>query len=487
MTAARPALTWCMRSALLTGALLLLVASSASADTILLKNGRRIIASNVVEDGDHVRYETPAGQMSIPKSIVLRIDRDNLGYSAAGSAASSAPPVSAPEIDPLRGTEDISHLVVHNDAIDFVYIAQVESAARSGAAAGNDKAAAAHYVAAQFLVSKGDTPSAIDHYRQALGFEPDSVPLLLNLAVLYLRQSQFTTALDPLEHAQRVSPDSADVAKLMGWAYYGANKMDQAVAEWKRSEKLRHDPDVEHALQKAERDKAEEESYREGETAHFALKYNGSSTPDLARGILRVLEDDFRDLESQLDFTPPEPIGVILYTEQAFADITRAPSWAGAINDGRIRVPVQGLTSVTSDLSRVLKHELTHSFVGQKTRGRAPTWLQEGLAQWMEGRRSRDAASALVQIADKKAAEPFGQMEGSWMGLSGDSATYSYAWSLAAVESIIREGGMSDIEKLLDHIATEPSTELALQDSLRLSYADLAQQTTSYLRHEYLR
>jgi len=73
------------------------------------------------------------------------------------------------------------------------------------------------------------------------------------------------------------------------------------------------------------------------------------------------------------------------------------------------------------------------------------------------------------------------------MGLSGDSATYSYAWSLAAVESIIREGGMSDIEKLLDHIATEPSTELALQDSLRLSYADLAQQTTSYLRHEYLR
>jgi aminopeptidase N len=142
---------------------------------------------------------------------------------------------------------------------------------------------------------------------------------------------------------------------------------------------------------------------------------------------------------------------------------------------------------VTSDLSRVLKHELTHSFVGQKTRGRAPTWLQEGLAQWMEGRRSRDAASALVQIADKKAAEPFAQMEGSWMGLSGDSATYSYAWSLAAVESIIREGGMSDIEKLLDHIATEPSTEIALRDSLRLSYADLAQQTTSYLRHEYLR
>jgi tetratricopeptide (TPR) repeat protein len=476
-----------MRSAPFVGAFLLLVVSSAAADTILLKNGRRIIASNVVEDGDHVRYETPAGQMSIPKSIVARIDRDNLGYSGAGSAATSAPPVSAPEIDPLRGTEDISRLVVHDDSIDFAYIAQLEGAARSGGSSAVDKAAAAHYVAAQFLVSKGDTSTAIDHYREALSFEPDSVPLLLNLAVLYLRQSQFTSALDPLERAQRISPDSADVAKLMGWAYYGSNKMDQAVAEWKRSEKLHPDADVEHALQKAERDKTEEESYREGETAHFALKYNGSATPDLAHGILHVLEDDFRDLESQLDFTPPEPIGVILYTEQSFADITRAPSWAGAINDGRIRIPVQGLTSVTPDLARVLKHELTHSFIGQKSHNRAPTWLQEGTAQYMEGRRSAESAGGLLNAASQGGVPTLASLEGSWLNLSGSSASIAYAWSLAAVESIIQTGGVGDISRLLDSIATAPGTEAALRDSLHTDYADLQQQTITLLRHEDLR
>src|SRR5580704_15055595 len=52
-----------------------------------------------------------------------------------------------------------------------------------------------------------------------------------------------------------------------------------------------------------------------------------------------------------------------------------APSWVGALNDGRIRVPVEGLTSLTPELSRILKHELTHSFVQQKTHGRAPVWL----------------------------------------------------------------------------------------------------------------
>ncbi|HEY4878577.1 MAG TPA: tetratricopeptide repeat protein [Candidatus Acidoferrales bacterium] len=476
-----------MRSAPLLGALLLLAVSSAAADTILLKNGRRIIASNVVEDGDHVRYETPAGQMSIPKSIVARIDRDNLGYSSAASAAASAPPVSAPEIDPLRGTEDIARLVVHDDSIDFAYIAQLETAARSGGSSSVDKAAAAHYVAAQFLVSKGDTSTAIDHYRQALGFKPDSVPLLLNLAVLYLRQSQFTNALEPLERARHITPDSADVAKLMGWAYYGSNKMDQAVAEWKRSQRLHPDADVEHALQKAERDKAEEESYREGETAHFALKYNGSATPDLAHGILHVLEDDFHELESQLDYTPPEPIGVILYTEQSFADITRAPSWAGAINDGRIRIPVQGLTSVTPELARVLKHELTHSFIGQKSHNRAPTWLQEGTAQYMEGRRSTESAGALLNAASQGGVPTLASLEGSWLNLSGSSASVAYAWSLAAVESIVRTGGIGDVSRLLDTIATAPSTETALRDSLHSDYADLQQQTITLLRHEDLR
>jgi tetratricopeptide (TPR) repeat protein len=467
-------------------AAILLAASSASADTVVLKNGRRIIATNIVEAGDRVTYDTPAGQMSIPRSIVDRIDRDGFTYNSSTSAA-SAPPVSAPQIEPVRGYEEISGLTVHDNSVDFSYIAHLEGDARSGGKIAIDKLTAAHYAAAQFLVGKGDTSAAVDQYRQALTFAPDNVGVLLNLAVLYLKQSQFVAALDPLEHARRIEPNSADVAKLTGWAYYGANKMDQAVAEWQRAEKLHPDPDIEHALAKAERDKNEEESYREGETEHFVLKYSGSATPDLARGILRTLEDDFNDLESQLDFTPPEPIGVILYTDQTFADITRAPSWAGAINDGRIRIPVQGLTSVTPELARVLKHELTHSFVGQKTHSRAPTWIQEGVAQYMEGRRSVMAAGSLAAAAGQGGAPSLQALEGSWLGLSQYDASFAYAWSLAAVESIVQSGGMSDVSRLLGQIATAPNTEEAMREVLRCDYNDLQQQTTAYVRQQDLR
>jgi len=448
------------------------------------------MASSVTEETDRVSYETPAGRMSIPKSIVARIEHDDFTYSSAAKA-DSQPPISAPQVEPVRGYEEIAHLAIHDDSIDFAYIARLESDARSGSSEATAKVTAAHYAAAQFLVGKGDTDAAIDHYRQALVFAPNHVGLLLNLAVLYLRQSQFTSALDPLEHARRIDgepgPDAANIAKLMGWAYYGSNKMDKAVEEWKRAEKIRPDPEVEQALEKAERDKAEEESYREGETAHFSLKYYGGAAPDLARGILRALEDDFRDLESQLDYTPPEQISVILYTGQAFADITRAPSWVGALNDGRLRIPVQGLDAVTPELAHVLKHELTHSFITQKSRGRAPTWLQEGLAQWMEGRRSSSTAGGLVAAASQGGATSLASLEGSWMGLPSDLAGFAYAWSLAVVESMIQAGGVGDLSRLLDRIATAPSTEAAVRETLHSDYSDLEQQAVTYLKREYLR
>ena len=468
----------------------LLAASCAAADTIVLKNGRRIAAEGVTDDGDHVAYQTPAGQMSLPKSIVARIERDDFAYASA-SHASLEPPVSAPQVEPVPGYEDVARLTVHENAIDFAYVARLESEARSGSPIPVEKVAAAHHAAAQFLIGKGDTEDAINQYRQALIFAPDNVGLLLNLAVLYLKESQFTTALDPLEHARRFAPDpapaAAAVAKLTGWAYYGANKMDLAIQEWKRAERLRPDPEVEQALLKAERDKSEEESYREGETVHFSLKYYGGAEPELARSILRALEDDFQDIESQLSYTPPEPIGVILYTGQTFADITRAPNWVGALNDGRIRIPVQGLSGLTPELARVLKHELTHSFVGQKSHGRAPAWLQEGIAQWMEGRRSSTAAGPLLDAAAQGVMPPLSSMEGSWMALSGNSAAFAYAWSLAVVESIIQAGGVTDISRLLDRIATAPSTEAALREILRLDYSELQQQTIDYLRQTYVR
>jgi len=467
------------------GGVLSLVGVGAHGDTIVLKNGRRIVAMNVREVGDKVKYETSAGELSLPKSIVDHIEKDGAVPGMGGSSGAATLAMTPPSVAPSGAGSEVESGAVHDGAIDRSYIAKLENAARGGDPRANASAALAHHAAAQFELSRGDLEHALADERTAVTYAPDDATVLMNVAYLHLRRSEFKQSLDYLERARRTSPNNADIAKLAGWAYYGMNKLEQAVAEWKRALALRPDAEVQAALEKAQRDEQEEESYKENESSHFTLRYNGTAEPALAREVLRTLEAHFSAISSELNFTPPNSIGVVLYTQQAYEDITRAPRWASALNDGRIRVPVQGLTGVTPELSRVLKHELTHSFVAQKTRTHAPTWLQEGLAQWMEGKRSGDNSAALAEMFQDGRAPSLDSLEGSWTGLPADAVGRAYAWALATIEYIVTSGGMSDIERILDRLADGASTEEATREVLHCSYEDLMQSTAEYLRKSY--
>ena len=466
------------------GALFVLSVEWARAtDTIVLKNGKRIVALAVREDGDKITYETAAGELSLPKSIVDHIEKGNALANSSSAAASLA--IAPPTTETPRGAAELESGTVHDGAIDRDFIAKLEIAARGGDPEAQRKAAVAHHLAAQFEQAHGETTHALDDDRIALSYVGDEPSILLNLAYMHLRRSEYKQSVDFLERARRVAPQSADVAKLEGWAYYGMNKLEQAVAEWKRALALRPDAEVQAALDKALRDEKEEESYKENESSHFNLRYSGGAEPALAREVLRTLEEHFSSIESELNFTPPDSIGVVLYTRQAFADITRAPAWAGGLNDGRIRVPVQGLTDVTPDLSRVLRHELTHSFVRQKTRGRASTWIQEGIAQWMEGKRVGQNAAELLQGYRNGQSPPLTELEGSWSAMPRDVVADAYAWSLAAIEYIVQSDGMGDVERILERIGAGSSTEGALREVRRGGYADLLQATAEYLKKNY--
>ncbi len=475
---------------------------AAQADTIVLKSGRRIRATTVVEEGDHIYYDTSAGRLSLPKSVVDHIERgasvdfngsgsgggsDGSGGGGSSTTTGALPKVSAPTGETLKGYEEVARAAVAGGSIDRNYIAKLESEAQSGGEQAVMRVAVAHFAAAKLELDRGDIEQAVAQLRRGLIFAPKDTHLLLNLGYLQIHQSQFTSAIESLERARQLDSKSLEAAKFLGMAYYGAGKLDQAVAEWKRGLALGSDDEMTYLLQKAQADQAEEAKYREGVTAHFNLKYNGTtSAPALARDVLRTLEQHFNTISSDLNYSPPESISVILYTDQAFQDITHTPGWVGALNDGRIRVPVQGLTGMTAELSRTLKHELTHSFIDQKTGRRCPTWLHEGLAQYEEGQRSRDDAAAFVEAYDqKKITVPLAALEGSWMSLDSERARVAYAWGLAVIEHLVSQYGMGDVVRLLDHMKTDGSPEEASRNALRMDYQEMQEGTIKYLRRTY--
>lgn len=454
----------------------------ARADTIYLKNGRQIQATNTVRQNGKVTFETAAGTMSVSESAVDHIVTGDVPIAPQkGSNSAAADLQMAPPSSNAGDAASVLQSIVRDGAIDERALSEIDGNAQSGSAGAVARATAAELTASRFELGRNNLGAALQHAERALSFAPGQLPLLLNVAYLHLRRGEYQLALDLLEKARRSDPNSADIAKLAGWADFGLNRLADAVAEWKRSQQQHPDPDVARALEKAQRDLGVENSFREGRSAHFDLHYYGEAAPELARDVLRVLESDFEDISASLNYTPKQPISVTLYTNQLFQDITRAPSWAGALNDGRIRVPVQGLTSVTPELARVLKHELTHSFINGKTHGRCPTWLNEGIAQWMEGKRTDPSAAAvLLGMYDRHQDPSLNALESSWMNLQTGFAQDAYAWSLAVVETI-EATSSGDLERLLDRIDEGASTEDALRAALHETYADLNAATAGYL------
>jgi len=422
----------------------------------------------------------------------------------SGGPMSGAPPiVSGPAQQPsairlprarsaIESTADyakVSAAVVRDDVLDNGKIAEFDQAAQSGSAVAMARAALAHIAAGNFELAHNDAEHSIEHFRAALPLAANQPSILfgtlITLSYLHLVRSEYSAALEYLGQARRITPGSGTVAELTGWADYGLNRLDDAIKEWETSQRIKPDPETAALLEKARRDQGVEQGTRSGETSHFVLHYQGGATPQLANEILRTLEDQFRSIQTDLRFTPAEPIGVVLYTEESFRDITRAPGWVSALNDGRIRVPVQGLGSVNEDLSRVLKHELTHSFVRQMTLGRCPTWLNEGIAQWEEGRRSAENARALIAAYDRGSFTPLNRLEGSWLQFPAPVAGFAYAWALGAVESVMARSGPLTMNRLLANLATASSSEIALREVLQIDYADLDRQTADYLRQSY--
>lgn len=454
----------------------------ACADTIYLKNGRQIQGTNTVRRNGKVTFDTAAGTMSVPESLVDHIvsggdspiaAQGNLNSAAAD--LSMAPPSSSDAPPALQS-------ILRNGSLDEAAIAQIDANASTHAPDAVARAAEAEFSASRFELDRNNLGAALQHADRALAFAPDQVPLLLNVAYLHLRRREYQAALDLLEKARRSDPNSADLDKLAGWADYGLNRLPQAVAEWKRSQQQRPDPDVARALEKAQRDLEVDNSFRQGRSAHFDLHYYGEAAPELASDVLRALESDFEDIAAALNYTPKEPISVTLYTNQLFRDITRAPSWAGALNDGRIRVPVQGLNRVTAELAPVLKHELTHSFINEKTHGRCPTWLQEGAAQFMEGKRTdRASAAQLLGMYDSHEDPSLAVLEPFWMNMDPDFVRIAYAWSLAVIEAI-ESASPGDLPRILDRLGEGATGESAVRATMHATYADLNAATADYLR-----
>jgi tetratricopeptide (TPR) repeat protein len=462
--------------------LVLLLALPATADVIHLKNGRTIWADQVRENKDRVEYDLGEDTYAIPKSSVDHIDTGGVapvhgrpGGSNNGSVPDITPP--APSFD---HEADVAGKVIHDGRVDTDALATLAQTGNS------ERAATAYFLAGKHESDHGNFPQAKHYYESALRFQPDNSTLLIYYAATLMRTGQASEALPYAQHAANVAPDSPDAIAMLGFVQFASDHTPDAIRSWKKSLALRPDTTVSQYLARAERESSAESDFSQRESSHFNLHFEGKDTSEnFRRDLLATLDSEYDDLVRDLGYSPHNNIAVTLYTQQAFFDVTRAPSWTGAINDGKLRIPISGINGVTPELARVLKHELTHSFVSQMSGNRCPTWLNEGIAQLEEGKSSASNGHPLAQLFAAGNEIPFNILEGSFMNFSAPEATVAYAESLAAAEYIRDAYGMSEIAHILEMLSQGSSTEAALRATMHADYRQFQDEMTHSLKEKY--
>ena len=309
--------------------------------------------------------------------------------------------------------------------------------------------------------------------RQGLKALPDDPALLKAAGIAAIHGGRPTEALEPLERAT-ATEDDVEVRLLLARLYDQRDQTDLALAHL--TALLAREPGhaaARRLLEKIERERRVEAAFQRETTEHFVVKHRAAGG-EAVRPVVQALERAWERVGDQLDYHPTERLTIVLYEGVQFHDVTRVHGWVTGLYDGKIRLPLgTGLPSGAA-LDQLVVHEYAHAAIHELSRGRTPRWLQEGLAQYLEGVR-----------VDPLLRGPGGLTLGGLEALIGDPdparARVGYDIALWVTEDLVTRGGLASVRTVLMRLGNGDSIAAAMTQVYGMRLAELESQWRNLL------
>ncbi|MFK7991951.1 MAG: hypothetical protein AB8I08_38395 [Sandaracinaceae bacterium] len=156
----------------------------------------------------------------------------------------------------------------------------------------------------------------------------------------------------------------------------------------------------------------------------------------------------------------PELAVVVYPSVEGMRDATCAPSWSGGVFDGVLHLSAD---TVEREAVHTIRHEATHAQLAL-VRGRIPHWLNEGLAQHMEGEVRDSTRASWGRMVERRFWIPFASLEGQLVVIddAGD-ARLAYHQSLAMVRWLLDARGARVLRDAADRIEARQEQDLMEQ------------------------
>jgi len=330
---------------------------------------------------------------------------------------------------------------------------------------------------------------AAENFDRALKLSPENQSFAIMRGIALYSGKRYDESAIVLEQVRNTGEDKAVILYYLGLLRYDTGNLPEAIDLWNKA--LILDPNnkvIAGLLDKARRELPAESQMKKGFGSKFVISYDEGSKSDISDEVLEVLDTAYNRVGSDLFHYPVATVPVILYTRKEYRIATYSPEWSGGQYDGKIRIPIGGVSKLTPILRGVLAHEYTHVVVSELAKNNCPGWLNEGLAE-IEGRKEYDPPLVAIEAASLNGAFlQFNALEKSWSSVGTKDIMLAYQQSYSIAKFMVTNYGWHKVREILvnlgDGMGIANSIAKALSD-YGLGYKQIIQEWQVQVSEEY--
>lgn len=294
---------------------------------------------------------------------------------------------------------------------------------------------------------------------------------LYNEGVRMFEKKEYGLALEALKDSLTYDPRNSLAHEVIGDIYYFQQKMPEAKQSYQEAFKLQPRESLKKKLERLQEESLVEKDLSTYRGEHFIIKYRDDDKQYDGFEIREILRELYGVISKDFGYYFSHQVVVLLYSQEEFRKLTELPHWASGVYDGKIRIPAYQTGMSDEDFKALTAHEMTHAFVSAMSRGRAPLWINEGLAELQEDRIRKNSLSVFRKALLKNTLMGLDELMTLKSLDQKDPETVSlfYEQSLHLTGYLVGRYGMFRIKQLLEELGKGKNSDEALLSILRIS------------------
>jgi|GEM_PF-3413227 len=213
------------------------------------------------------------------------------------------------------------------------------------------------------------------------------------------------------------------------------------------------------------------------------LRLNGYDSNRESEKISSIIAFHHNVLTRVFGFLPKIKININILNRKNYFLKTNAPYWSNALYfDDSIFIPRPENGRFEEKNYRVIKHEYTHAVIHELSGENCPGWLDEGLAQYLEGEEHPKIKILLKSWLRNNHPISLKNLETGFTGFDQELVPIAYSQSYIVTKFLIDQFGINNLKKYLKDIKNTKDYKQSFVNVYKIKFEIFEKRSKKFLR-----